>query len=133
VDNPRVDQGAAGRTWHPPVVDCPVIEIWSVFYFSMASESVSRHPSYHDGQPGTGYETSCSRFADVKLCGQLNSIHLSHCTVASSSHSLSSYFDLYGPDVYCRPAYPGPFGASSSSRKTFETSRSIPRPRSPPQ
>ena len=130
VDNPRDDHGAAGRIWRPHVVGCPVIEILSMFYFSMAraSVSVSGHPSCSDGQLGTGYGTSCSRFAYVKLCGLLNSIHLSRCSVASSSHRSSSYFDLYVPSLYRHLAYRVPFDASSSSRRTFETSRSIPHP-----
>ena len=100
-----------------------------MFYFSMASVSVSGHLSYPDGQQEKGYETSCSRFADVKLCGQLDSILLSHCTFVSSSHGSSSYFDLYGLGLYRRLAYQAPYGASSSSRRTSETSRSIPRRR----
>ena len=100
-----------------------------MFYFSMASVSVSGHLSYPDGQQEKGYETSCSRFADVKLCGQLNSIHLSHCTVASSSPGSSSSFDLYGLGLYRHLAYQAPYGVSSSSRRMSETSRSIPRRR----
>ena len=100
-----------------------------MFYFSMVSVSVSGHLSCPDGQPEKGYGTCCSRFADVKLCGQLNSIRLSHCPFASSFHGSSSCFDLYGLGLYRHLAYQVPYGASSSSRRTSETSRSIPRRR----